>query len=167
LPRAEQIYPNDASSQWWTAISSFDNKDDQKERINEFLSFVRYCGDENPIFVGHSLFFKLFYSRRVSAYLTAGRPDLAANLKRYKLRNATVLAVTVVFGEDTIYDAEVIFGDIGGHAMGFQVTEEVNDNSEHSPRGSGRKHLHGESGSSSNSKPPRPRKSGFGIASFL
>jgi hypothetical protein len=156
------IYPNDAMTQWWTSMSSFDSKEEQKDRINEFLSFVQYCGDENPIFVGHSLFFKLFYSRRVSDYLENGRPDLANNLKRYKLRNATVLAVTVIFGEDHIYDAEIIFGDMSGQHMGFQVTEEMENLSEHSPRSSTRKKVTSEAGS----KPPRPKKSRFGIASL-
>lgn len=115
----DDLHYNDASTPWWTPISSFDSKTDQRDRVNEFVSFVRYCDSKMPVFVGHSLFFKSFYSKRLSDLLERNRPELAANLKKYRLSNATVLAVTVLFGgrnevNSKILDADVLF-DGGFH----------------------------------------------------
>ena len=118
--RAEQlminsIHVNDAANPWWTNTTSFDNRVDQHDRVSEFISFSRYCEGDRPIFVGHSLFFKLFYSRRVSTLLAKVRPELSSNLKRHRLGNATILAVTVLYSSEndfdcTILDADLIFG---------------------------------------------------------
>lgn len=106
-----------ADTPWWTAISSFDNERDQLERIREFITFTRYCPHTMPVFVGHSLFFRSFYSKRISKVMARKRPNLSANMKKYKLDNATLLAVTVkYFDLDTgdsdalILDADVLFG---------------------------------------------------------
>ena len=129
----DSVFTNDAVSPWWTPMSSFDTKEDQQERVNEFLNFVQYCGDEFPIFVGHSLFFKLFYSKRISKILSSYRPELAANLKRHKLSNATVLAVTVQFADtqnpSEICDAELVFGG------GFHIDDRAEDHSSNSDHG--------------------------------
>lgn len=106
---------NDASTPWWTPMHSFDSKADQADRLKEFISFARYCDAKTPIFVGHSLFFKNFYSKKVSEVLSKRRPELVENLRKYRLGNATVLAVTVLFsahddGECMILDADVLFG---------------------------------------------------------
>ena len=37
------------------------------------------------VFVGHSLFFKAFYSKRISKLMNKKRPHLSANLKRFRL----------------------------------------------------------------------------------
>lgn len=106
-----------ADTPWWTAISSFDNEKDQLERIREFLTFTRYCPHTMPVFVGHSLFFRSFYSKRISKVMERKRPNLSANMKKYKLSNATLLVVTVKYhdmdhGESDamILDADVLFG---------------------------------------------------------
>jgi hypothetical protein len=111
----DQLHYSDASTPWWTPISSFDSKSDQTDRVNEFVTFVRYCDAKMPIFVGHSLFFKYFYSKKLSELIERNRPELAENLKKYRLSNATVLAVTVLFGgrneiNSKILDADVLFG---------------------------------------------------------
>jgi hypothetical protein len=118
----DSLYVNDAAYPWWTNISSFDTQADQIERVEEFISFSRYCEAACPIFVGHSLFFKLFYSRRLSKFLSTVRPELAANLKKFRLGNASVLAMTVLYSsqsdlECTILDADLIFGG-GFHTHG-------------------------------------------------
>lgn len=101
-PRAEElmlngVFVNDAVNQWWTGIASFDNVADQQARIREFLSFVRYGAAEMPVFVGHSLFFKEFYRLRISQQLDKNRPLLAEHMRRFRLSNATLMAVTVRF----------------------------------------------------------------------
>jgi len=118
-----KVSVNDADQPWWTAISSFENERDQLERVTEFLTFSRYCGHGLPVFVGHSLFFKAFYSKRISAVLARKRPHLSANLKRYRLSNATLLAVTVRYrdlengaSEAVILDADLPFGG-GFHGL--------------------------------------------------
>lgn len=108
---------NDADNPWWTNISSFETDKDQLERVREFLTFSRYCPHDMPVFVGHSLFFKEFYSKRISAVMARKRPNLTANLKRYRLSNATLMAVTVKYielengcSEAVILDADLLFG---------------------------------------------------------
>jgi hypothetical protein len=56
---------------------------------------------------GHSMFFKLFYSKRISKLLHRNRPELAANLTKHRLGNATLLAVTVLYGPRHESDAQV------------------------------------------------------------
>lgn len=94
---------------------STDSSTLQQERIDEFLRHSRYCGADIPVYVGHSLFYKAFYSTRISSNLTKNRPELAAKMKKYKLDNAAMMAVTVSYlddgsGEAIIEDADVLFG---------------------------------------------------------
>lgn len=112
-----EVDTSSADTPWWTAISSFDNERDQLERIREFITFTRYCPHTMPVFVGHSLFFKAFYSKRVSKVMARKRPNLSANMKKYKLDNATLLAVTVKYidldtgdSDALILDADILFG---------------------------------------------------------
>lgn len=78
---------------------------------------MRYSESKRPIFVGHSLFFKQFYSRRISNLLLHTRPELAENMRRFRLKNATVLALTIDFierlsgCEAIILDADLVFDD--------------------------------------------------------
>ena len=109
----DDIYVNDAETPWWTPVTSFDNKQDQNDRLEEFEQYLRFCDAKNPIFVGHSLFFKLFYSTRITGVLKSNRPELYSNLKKFRLGNASVLAVTVIFSKNDnafILDADVLFG---------------------------------------------------------
>ena len=108
---------NDADTPWWTGVSSFENDRDQLERVREFITYSRYCPHNLPVFVGHSLFFKAFCSKRISAVMSRKRPHLSANLKKYRLSNATLLAVTVRYldldngcSEAVILDADLLFG---------------------------------------------------------
>ncbi len=112
-----EVDTSSADTPWWTAISSFDNERDQLERIREFVTFTRFCPHTMPVFVGHSLFFKAFYSKRVSKVMARKRPNLSANMKKYKLDNATLLAVTVKYvdlytgdSDALILDADILFG---------------------------------------------------------
>ena len=104
---------------WWTPVSSYDDKQDKEERMREFANFIRYCDEASPIFVGHSLFFKTFCNRRISTYLARNRPALVANMRRYKLGNAVLMAITLVFTNSNtgngccdgkIVDADLICG---------------------------------------------------------
>lgn len=85
-----------------------------------------------PIFVGHSNFFRLFCSQRVSSTLMKNRPALASNLRRYKLSNATLIAIALKYyddGEDGNCGAEVIDADLiyEGGFHGGDDHEAIND----------------------------------------
>jgi hypothetical protein len=123
-------------------MHSFESAADQHERMLDFLAVVRYSDSETPVFVGHSLFFKLFYSTRLSKMLDKNRPLLADKLQRFRLSNATVLAVTVVFPDDgeggaqsldeaVILDADVLFG--GGFHDGAHQARELQPGEEGLP----------------------------------
>jgi hypothetical protein len=91
--------------------------------VREFITFSRHCDYNLPVFVGHSLFFKEFCSKRISAVMCRKRPHLSANLKRYRLSNASLLAVTVKYAdldngcsEAVVVDADLIFGG-GFHGL--------------------------------------------------
>jgi hypothetical protein len=108
---------NDADCPWWTSMTSTERTVEQQERVTEFLTFCRYCEAKLPVFVGHSLFFKAFYSRRISNELLLNRQSLSENLKKFRLSNASMLAVTVKFldrdnglSEAMIIDSDLIFG---------------------------------------------------------
>eukprot|EP01041_Mallomonas_annulata_P015477 gene15477-32711_t len=103
---------------WWTPQSMSDSKEEVQRRVDDFLNFIRYSEVETPIFVGHSLFFKAMYSCRVSKALEANRPELAANMKKYKLDNANIMAITVGYINNlddsktpkaVILDADILF----------------------------------------------------------
>lgn len=90
LPRAQElmvdsIFVNDADQQWWTPIHSFEPGHEQQVRVKEFLTFVRYCPAELPIFVGHSLFFKAFYSKRISKLLDKNRSAALLRCSRKRI----------------------------------------------------------------------------------
>ena len=130
---ADDLYYNDCNHPWWTSISSYETEADQQDRIREFISFVRYSDATTPVFVGHSLFFRAFYSKRVSNMLSKNRPDLAANMRKFRLSNATLLAVTLHFldlpngnTDATILDADLIFGG-GFHGGTIQDDDDDDD----------------------------------------
>jgi hypothetical protein len=61
------------------------------------------------------LFFKAFYSKRISDFLDRNKPELSNQMKRHRLNNASILAVTVQFNNsdksDGISDGEIIDAD--------------------------------------------------------
>lgn len=108
---------NDTDQPWWTPMSSHESEREQQDRVNEFLNYSRYCDAKIPVFVGHSLFFRAFYSKRVSSQLFQNRRHLSEQLKRFRLSNASMLAVTVAYQEKeggysdaVMIDADLIFG---------------------------------------------------------
>lgn len=108
---------NDTYSSWWTPMSSYENHREQQERVREFLTFSRYTDAKIPIFVGHSLFFKAFYSHRISKRLDKNKKSFSEKLRKFRLSNASLLAVTVIYKEQRdgtadaiIVDADLIFG---------------------------------------------------------
>lgn len=137
-PKTEEImidslHFNDCNSPWWTSVSSYESEAEQQDRVREFISFIRYSDAVFPVFVGHSLFFKEFYSKRISSILRRNRPDLAAKMRRHRLSNATLMALTIEFIERpsgcdaTILDADLIFGG------GFHGVDEDGHGDRHSP----------------------------------
>jgi broad specificity phosphatase PhoE len=117
---------NDANQPWWTPLADHESEQQQQDRVREFITFLRHCEAQIPVFVGHSLFFRAFYSKRVSAHLLKNRRKLSENLKKFSLSNATMLAVTVNFtdysmggglSEAIMVDADIIFGG-GFHGAG-------------------------------------------------
>jgi hypothetical protein len=117
LTDSVEVDTSSADQPWWTHMSTFDNEKAQLERVREFLTFSRYCPHAVPVFVGHSLFFRHFYSKRIANIMCRKRPNLSANMKRFKLGNATLLAVTVKYydleagsSDALILDADVLFG---------------------------------------------------------
>jgi len=138
LADAIDVDTTSADTPWWTAISSFDNEKDQLERIREFITFTRYCPHTMPVFVGHSLFFRSFYCKRISKVMSRKRPNLSANMKKYKLSNATLLAVTVKYhdldsgdSEALILDADILFGGGFHGARHVQHRHSVNEGHHH------------------------------------
>lgn len=112
----------DADEHWWTNQSTRDTSTEVDERIDEFLRHSRYCGAPIPVYVGHSLFFKDFYSKRVAKVLELNRPEMAKNMK-HKLDNAVMMAVKVTYtgvkGEAQIVDAALMFGGNFHHESSF------------------------------------------------
>ncbi|RYH21685.1 hypothetical protein EON65_20280 [archaeon] len=111
------VHINDAEQVWWTPMTAYDNDRDQQIRVREFITFMRYSGDTLPIFVGHSLFFKAFYSKRISKQLAKNRRQLSHDLQKFRLSNCSMLAVVVTFydvangsSEAKLVDADLIFG---------------------------------------------------------
>lgn len=122
---------NDCNQPWWNPISSYESDTEQQDRVLEFINYARYCDFKTPVFVGHSLFFKAFYSRRVSKLLATYRPELAENMRKYRLSNATLLAVHVLFSDDLdgdalILDADILF-DGGFHHEGHKQRGQEED----------------------------------------
>lgn len=142
LRGASSFNINDANEPWWTGISGYENGEKQQERVREFISFVKHCGSKLPIFVGHSLFFRAFYSKRLSTLLLNNRPEISENLKKFRLSNASLLAVTVSFTdidgacEAIITDADLIFG---GGFHGVPTAEEEDDDEEGGGKGGSEK----------------------------
>jgi broad specificity phosphatase PhoE len=137
---------NDANQPWWTPLADHETEQQQQDRVREFITFLRHCDAQIPVLVGHSLFYRAFYSKRVSTHLLKNRRKLSENLKKFLLSNATMLAVTVNFtdysmggglSEAIMADADIIFGG-GFHGAGHE------EEGEH--------HLPCESKSSSNGK---------------
>lgn len=130
---------NDTLQPWWTPLADHETEAEQQARVREFLTFLRYCDAQIPVFVGHSLFFKAFYSKRVSSRLLKNRQQLSENLKKFKLSNASMLAVTVNFtdfsmggglSEAIMIDADIIFGG------GFHGAEAKKDGKSRNGNGS-------------------------------
>lgn len=107
----------DTVSPWWTSATSADNITDQRVRTSEFVSFTRYCDAKMPIFVGHSLFFKQFYSNRHAKYLETIRPSITGDLTKFRLGNASVLAVTLLYSGTSDFDCKILDVDLlyGGY----------------------------------------------------
>lgn len=100
--------------------ASSENPDQQQERVREFLRFTRFNGIDKAVYVGHSLFFKAFYSKRISDKLKQKRPHMADDMKTKKLNNACMMAVLVSYPdnpehEPVIEDAELLFGSSFHH----------------------------------------------------
>jgi len=94
---------------------SYETHEQQQLRVNEFLRFTRYNGVDKAVYVGHSLFFKAFYSTRISDAMQARKPELAEKMQKYKLDNAVMMAVSVTYVDDPaieaqIDDAQILFG---------------------------------------------------------
>lgn len=115
--RAEELMSTDInyaeaidewSPAWW---SGTEKGEDIQLRVKEFLNFVRTCDAETPIIVGHSQFFRAFYSSHISTTLSQTQPELSANMRKHRLGNGSVLAVTVSYrnAEPEIVDAAVLF----------------------------------------------------------
>ena len=108
---AVDVDTSDAVDEWslpWYSLS--EKSDDVQVRVREFLRFIRDCPAQAPIIVGHSQFFRAFYSTRISGAFAESNPDLCANLRRRRLGNGTVLAVTVKFTavEKSATEAEAV-----------------------------------------------------------
>lgn len=121
---------NDTNNPWWTDMASYDSEKEQQERVQEFLTFSRFCESKIPVFVGHSLFFKAFYSRRISDELLKNRKHLSEHLKKFRLSNASMMAVTVAYldKENGMSDAVIIDADLifGGGFHGSLTIDEIN-----------------------------------------
>lgn len=109
---AVEVNLGDATAPWWTPGNTYDSEKNIQSRIEDWLDFVRFHEAQTPVFVGHSLFFKAFYSRRMSAAFKRAKPELAAKMAKHKLGNAVMMYVEVDFSGKTpeITDAHILFG---------------------------------------------------------
>uniref|UniRef100_A0A7S3YWL0 Uncharacterized protein n=2 Tax=Lotharella globosa TaxID=91324 RepID=A0A7S3YWL0_9EUKA len=118
---------NDANTQWWVLK---DTKSDVKERLEDFLSYIRYCPGNTFICVGHSMFLKALFTHCLSKEWSARHPQVAQNLKTEKLTNAGCVAADFTFRgsskEWEITEAKLLF------ETGFQFRRTRS----HSPGGS-------------------------------
>ena len=80
--------------------------------MREFLSFERYNDSRTSIYVGHSLFFKAFYSKRVAKAFHQKHEELAAKMLRWKLDNAALIAITVEFFDSGQETEAIILGTV-------------------------------------------------------
>jgi len=94
------FHVNDAELHWWTDFNHYEGKRAMNDRMCEFLDFAQFCEAETPIFVGHSNFFRYFYSNYLSEVVEYNRPALCQDLRQFRLANACCLAVTVLFEDD-------------------------------------------------------------------
>mmetsp|Transcript_25492 Transcript_25492/g.61407 ORF Transcript_25492/g.61407 Transcript_25492/m.61407 type:complete len:626 (-) Transcript_25492:201-2078(-) len=106
-----KIDVNDANSQWWVLK---DTKFRVEERLDDFMSYIRYCRDETFICFGHSMFLKAFFSRCLNPKWETLNPEIALKLKTEKLSNAGVVRVDISFkGKDSnewvITDVRLVF----------------------------------------------------------
>jgi hypothetical protein len=108
-----KIIVGDANNQWWTSVRSHDSEEEIEKRVMDFLQLARFGPLQTPCFVGHSLFFKFMYSRKMSDALVAAKPQLADKMKKFKLDNATMMYLEFDFADEDnpeIVDAELMFG---------------------------------------------------------
>jgi broad specificity phosphatase PhoE len=143
----------DAELHWWTDINHFEGKKEMNERMCEFIDFAQFTYEVNPIFVGHSNFFRYFYSNYLSDIISHNRPTLCADLRKNRLSNACGLAVTVLFEEEEDYDdddddnygsssGDNIIGNNKNRSRGNSITDflqgigsgDNNDNSDPHPK---------------------------------
>lgn len=112
------VVTSDVETVWWLPTYSGNEKKALVEtRVREFLNLVRNCDAEVPVFVGHSQFFKAVCSQRVSDTLAHNRPEFSDKMRRLRMGNSTVMAITFEFNdqidgstEATIVDADFLFG---------------------------------------------------------
>ena len=138
--RADELVDNvpvdiaDCGTPWWTSqvrvlaaqchafhfISCFlfslqyESPKEQQHRLKEFLEFVHHNGHDTAIYVGHSHFYKDLCASIIGSKLPIIKPDIAIKLSKYKLSNASMLGLTIVFPHDSdvpfIEDASLLFG---------------------------------------------------------
>jgi len=108
----------DAELHWWTDFNHYEGKRAMNDRMCEFLDFAQFCEAETPIFVGHSNFFRCFYSNYLSEVVEYNRPALCHDLRQFRLANACCLAVTVLFEEDEDDEPVDVLHKTGGRVSG-------------------------------------------------
>ena len=91
---------HDADAHWWTDMNHYEGTFGIEDRTSDFLHTAQFCDSPNPIFIGHSNFFRNFCASHLSEALKINRPVLAENMLKFRLSNATMLAVTVLFEPD-------------------------------------------------------------------
>ncbi len=91
------LHLHDADVHWWTDINHFEGNLGVEDRTSDFIRSAFYCESATPIFVGHSNFFRYFCSKHLSDAIKVNRPILSSNLEKFRLSNATMLAVTILF----------------------------------------------------------------------
>lgn len=102
------IHINDANEPWWTPQTMMDNKEDIQNRVEDWLKFTRFSDENVPVFVGHSLFWKAFYKRRISEILETNRPELVKKMQKKKMGNAAIMAVTVAYLDEPVVEKGIL-----------------------------------------------------------
>jgi len=95
---------------WWNENS--ESSDTVKDRMNDFMSQIRYGPEEAIIIVGHSHYFREMFVEYLDDAFAAQNAEFSGELKKMRLSNAGVARVDMDFTkpEKVITKVELLFG---------------------------------------------------------
>jgi len=104
----------DCAGDWWTHRDNNDSKNETATRFFDVMQRIQYCEEDVLIMVGHSLFWRSFCKHYCAedSELAQLKPELVADMRRYKLCNSGCLALQMDFShqQPKVTDVELMFG---------------------------------------------------------